>query len=141
MATSGIEYLKKKIKWGPRDPAYTLKKLHEALEDYENCIGITEVRLYDAWLSIHLLTPNDFPEEMQPRFQELVHAMTCRPDPTPDGMPGRIGDARNTLKGMHPEDCKRILTLLTGLIHEVEASLGLEIISRSRPATQNPYVT
>ena len=139
MATAGVQNTNKS-NWGPRDPAYTLKKLNEALEDYDNCIGVTADRLYDAWLSIHLLTPQDFPEPMQPRFKELMQAMTSRPDPTPDGKPGRIGDTRNTLKGMDPIDCQRILCLLTDLILEVRRSMGLEREGGKRPS-QQPSVT
>ena len=138
MATAGNRYEKNNSEWGPRDPSYTLKKLNEALEDYDNCVGITEERLYEAYFHIHLLTANDFPEAMQPRFKALVEAMTNRRDPTPFGTPGRIGDARNTLKGMHPEECQKILNLLTGLIVEVERSMGREAERRKSPAQAQP---
>ena len=138
MATKSVRNKNKGSEGGPRDPARTLKKLHEALEDYDNCIGVTADRLYDAYLSIHLLTPSDFPEPMQPRFIELMRAMTWRLDPTPEGKSGRIGDARNTLKGMDPIDCQRILYLLTDLILEVERSMEPERQGRTSHSQQQP---
>lgn len=137
MASAGV-HKENKSNWGPRDPAYTLKKLHEALEDYDNCIGVTADRLYDAYLSIHLLTPIDFPEPMQPRFKELLNAMTFRHDTTQPGEQGFIGHARNTLKGMDPVDCQRILYLLTDLIKEVERSMGRETEGRTSSSPAQP---
>src|SRR5687767_6814993 len=98
--------------WGPRDPAHTLKKLHEALQDYYDCIGMTKDRLYDAYLQIYQLTAADFPESLQPRYKALIEAMTRRPDTTPRGEQGWIGNARNTLQGTAPEEEEMIIQLL-----------------------------
>ena len=124
MATAGTGYIKESSDWGPRSPANTLKKLHEALQDYDDCIGMTSDRLYDAYLQIHQLTAADFPEPLRPRFQALLEAMTFRHDTTSSEKQGWIGNARNTLKGMSPEDCEMIIYLLSDLIGELEKTMA-----------------
>ena len=134
MATTEIGYVTKCSEWGPRDPSYTLKKLHEALNDYDACIGVTADRLYEIFLSIHLLTKDDFPESLQSRFSELIQAMTSRHDTTPIGQQGRIGDARNTLRGMDPVGAQMILHMLKDLTEEVERSMRRQTERASNPS-------
>lgn len=138
VATLDKRYVTKCSEWGPRDPGYTLKKLHEALHVYFSCIGMSEDRLYDAYLQIHLLTAADFPDSLQPRFRALIDAMTNRHDTTKPGEQGYIGDARNTLKGIAPSDEEEIIHLLTSLIKEVERSMGREGEGRTSSFPQQP---
>jgi hypothetical protein len=110
--------------WGRRDPFYTLEKLRKALRDFDEAEGAFHDRLYEAWFQLHLLTPDDFPVSMQSKFQAIVYAMTYRKGPTPWGAQGRIGDARNTMHGMHKQECVAVIGQITALIEEVERSIA-----------------
>ena len=110
--------------WGSRDPYYTLDKLRKALGDFNEAEGTLPERLYESWFQIHLLTVDDFPLSLQFDFCELIRKFTERRDPTPQGTPGRIGDARNTINMMPASECLHIVGLITDLIGKVERSIG-----------------
>ena len=103
-----------------RDPQETLERLRGALKDYQECVGMTSDRLFEAYYPLHLLRECDFPAPFQVAFHSIISDMTGCWDPDPEGRPTRIGDARNTLSHLKPEEAQQIVASLSHLIEELE---------------------
>ena len=55
--------------------AYTIEKLTTTLECLATNPGDARQRLTDTFLCFHMLTENDFPEELRKEWRQVIHEM------------------------------------------------------------------
>jgi len=80
---------------------------------------MTHDRLFEAYYQLHRLRECDFPAPLQSAFQSIISNMTCRTDSVSQGQPGRMGDVRQTLRHLNPDEARQIVASITQLIEEL----------------------
>lgn len=93
---------------------YAWEKLYVAVLNMATGEDSVQSRLFDAFLSFHTLKTEDFPEDLQERFNEIMNKLTEVKTPV-----GDEGIVKATLNKMSNMDARDLAEKIVSLYNEI----------------------